>query len=314
MNTLESLKTYTNVVADTGNLDDIKRLKPEEATTNPTLIWKAIEADPSQQIFQEAYMWLSQAHHPVSTQSIFETCLILMAKKILEIIPGRVSVEVESQYSFDTRATVDAALGLVHNAETMGINPKRLLIKIASTWEGIQAAKILEAQGIACNCTLIFNSIQALACAQANVTLISPFVGRIYDWYKVKSLFNETMEDPGVTSVKQIFTLLKSQGYPTEIMGASFRNLNEILALAGCDRLTIAPKFLNQMLEMDTAVIRQLKTPTLTAKQPLIQEAQFRWQMNEDPMATEKLAEGIRLFANDAQRLKQRIASFLETK
>lgn len=309
MSTLESLKKYTRIVADTGNFEEIATLKPEEATTNPTLILKAFENGDGINIINEAKALVSQ---PYSARALLPACSVVIARKILQHIPGRVSIEVDARLSFDTEASLSAAIHLIELAQKAGIDPKRILVKIASTWEGIQAAKILESKGIACNCTLIFNSIQALACAQANVTLISPFVGRIYDWYKAQGLYNEQEEDPGVKSVKETFYLLKSQGYKTEIMGASFRNIQEIMALTGCDRLTIAPKFLKELTEQTEILMPQLVQPTLIERAPLITEKEFRWQLNQDAMATEKLAEGIRLFAKDCEKLLQKIGNGLE--
>ncbi len=305
MNTLDSLKQYTRVVADTGNFEEIAALVPEEATTNPTLILKAFQSGNELEIIEEAKTLVPISY---ASMDLLSACSIVIAKRILQSITGRVSIEVDAHLSFDTEATVIAATGLIDIAEKAGIDPKRILIKIASTWEGIQAAKILEARGIACNCTLIFHKIQALACAQAQVTLISPFVGRIYDWYKSKGLCNEQDEDPGVKSVKEIFYLLKSQGYKTEIMGASFRNIDEILALSGCDRLTIAPKFLKELQERREVIKPILVQPALRGKMSLVSEKEFRWQFNQDAMATEKLAEGIRLFAKDCDTLTQRLA------
>ena len=307
MNTLEALKKYTRIVADTGNFEEIATLKPEEATTNPTLILKAFENEDGANIINEAKTLLPQ---PYSVQTLLPACSVVIAKKILQYIPGRVSIEVDARLSFETEATVATALHLIELARKAGIDARRILIKIASTWEGIQAAKILEEEGVACNCTLIFHKIQALACAQANVTLISPFVGRIYDWYKAHGLYNEQDEDPGVKSVKEIFYLLKSQGYKTEIMGASFRNLKEILALTGCDRLTIAPKFLKELSEQTESLTPQLVQPSFIEKMPPITEKEFRWQLNQDAMATEKLAEGIRLFAQDCETLLQKIGNY----
>ena len=304
MNTLEALKKYTCIVADTGNFEEIATLKPEEATTNPTLILKAFENGDGANIIAEAKTLLPQ---PYSAQALLPACSVVIAKKILQYIPGRVSIEMDARLSFDSDVTVSAAMHLIELAKKAGIDPKRILVKIASTWEGIQAAKLLESKGIACNCTLIFHKIQALACAQSDVTLISPFVGRIYDWYKAHGLYNEQDEDPGVKSVKEIFYLLKSQGYKTEIMGASFRNLKEILALAGCDRLTIAPKFLKELSEQTEPLSPQLVQPSFIEKMPPITEKEFRWQLNQDAMATEKLAEGIRLFAKDCETLLQKI-------
>ena len=304
MTTLDNLMQYTHIVADTGNLDEIRQWIPEEATTNPTLVLKAFQSGSANELIQEAMILCGVGALP---QQIASACSVVLAGRILQIIPGRISIEVDAHLSFDTEATVLAAQQIMAWAQHQGIDKRRILIKIASTWEGIQAAKILEKQGIACNCTLIFHAIQALACAQAGTTLISPFVGRIYDWYKAHNLWHEGEEDPGVTSVRHIFNLLKSQGYATEIMGASFRNLDEILALAGCDRLTIAPKFLQQLRGKTDPVIRRLVEPNPVERTPEISEKEFRWQMNQDAMATEKLAEGIRLFARDSERLCENI-------
>lgn len=295
---------YTHIVADTGNLDEIRQWIPEEATTNPTLILKAFRSEGADALIQEASTLCGPNALP---QQIAMACSVVLAKSILQVIPGRVSIEVDAHLSFDTDATVLAAQQIIKWAQHLGIDKRRILIKIASTWEGIQAAKILEGQGIACNCTLIFHAVQALACAQAGVTLISPFVGRIYDWYKTHDLWHEGEVDPGVTSVVHIFNLLKSQWYTTEIMGASFRNIDEILALVGCDRLTIAPKFLQQLKEKNDAVSLRLVPPSKVERTPEISEKDFRWQMNQDAMATEKLAEGIRLFAKDGETLCERI-------
>ena len=305
MTTLDSLKQYTHLVADTGNLGEIRQWIPEEATTNPTLVLKAFQSEGANELIQDATI-LCGKEAPV--QQISMACSVVLAERILEIIPGRISVEIDAHLSFDTDATVLAAQQIVQWAQQRGINKRRILIKIASTWEGIQAARILESQSIACNCTLIFHAIQALACAQANVTLISPFVGRIYDWYKGRGLWHEGEEDPGVTSVTHIFNLLKSQGYTTEVMGASFRNIDEILALSGCDRLTIAPKFLQQLQTKNDPVSRRLVPPSRVKRTAEVTEKEFRWQMNQDTMATEKLAEGIRLFAKDGETLCARIS------
>lgn len=312
-NTLSQLKQWTHIVADTGNLKEIIQFKPEEATTNPTLILKAFQesCDP----IEEAYRFAQQqgAQSP-TLQNVWMACSVVMGEKILKHIPGRLSIEVDARLSFDTEATVNNALTLIQAFKTKAIDPKRLLIKIAATWEGIQAAKILEKQGIACNVTLIFNLVQALACAQSDVTLISPFVGRIYDWYKAKNLLDTLPEDPGVNSVKTIFKTLKSQGYTTEIMGASFRTLEQVIALAGCDRLTISTKLLEALSKSEETITQQLVPTEITSPTLAISEKEFRWQLNADPMATEKLAEGIRLFAKDSGTLEQLIADYLTQK
>ena len=310
MNALEVLQQHSHIVADTGDLNEIKHWLPEEATTNPTLILKVFQKNEADKLIKEAQTLCTNPNVP---EQVAKACAVIVAQKISSIISGRISVEIDAHLSFNTPAMVEEAQMLIQLIKQAGINPQKILIKIASTWEGIQAARILEKQGIHCNCTLIFSSIQALACAQANVTLISPFVGRIYDWYKQHDLWQPGMTDPGVESVKTIYQLLKSQNYSTEIMGASFRNVEEILALAGCDRLTIAPKFLQQLSDMDqSSSLQPLSTPAYSAKQSEISEAEFRWAVNENPMVTEKLSEGIRLFARDGDTLVQTIRTYLQ--
>lgn len=313
INTLSQLKQWTHIVADTGNLKEIIQFKPEEATTNPTLILKAFQE--SCEPIEEAYALAKQQNNqPPTLSAVWMACSVVMGEKILKQIPGRLSIEVDARLSFDTEATVNNALALIQAFKSKAIDPKRLLVKIAATWEGIQAAKILEKQGVACNVTLIFNEVQALTCAQVGVTLISPFVGRIYDWYKTKNLLNTLPEDPGVSSVKTIFQTLKSQGYTTEIMGASFRTLEQVISLAGCDRLTISPKLLEVLSKSEQKITRQLSLTETIAPTPVISEKEFRWQLNIDPMATEKLAEGIRLFARDSELLEQLIMDYLRKK
>ena len=310
MNTLEKLKQYTKIVADTGNLEEICQWKPEEATTNPSLLLKAFQTKQGVLVLKKARDLAQCYYKNPDVNQIQQACAIVVAQEILQQIPGRVSIEVSAHASFNTQQTIAFAEGLISLGRAYGTDVRRILVKIASTWEGIQAARYLESHEIACNCTLIFNEIQALACAQAKVTLISPFVGRIYDWYRAHQLFKEGEQDPGVLSVQRIFNLLKQQGSATEVMGASFRNVNEILALAGCDRLTVAPKFLKQLSEMEEEVVPQLKQPKpLSNKSSDITEEMFRWALNQDPMATEKLAEGIRSFAKDEELLRQMISS-----
>lgn len=309
MNTLEKLKQYTKIVADTGNLEEICQWKPEEATTNPSLLLKAFQTKQGVLVLKKARDLAQYYYKNTDVNQIQQACAIVVAQEILQQIPGRVSIEVSARASFNTQQTIAFAEDLISLGRAYGTDVRRILVKIASTWEGIQAARYLESHEIACNCTLIFSEIQALACAQAKVTLISPFVGRIYDWYCAHQLFKEGDQDPGVLSVQRIFNLLKQQGSTTEIMGASFRNVNEILALAGCDRLTVAPKFLKQLSEMEEKVVPQLKQPeSLKDKSSDITEEMFRWALNKDPMATEKLAEGIRLFAKDEELLRQMIS------
>lgn len=304
---LFQLKQWTRIVADTGNLHEINQWKPEEATTNPTLVLKALQEDFTP--IKEAYLLASEGMEAPTLQSVWMACLVIIGERILNQIPYRLSIEVDARSSFDTTTTVQNALKLVQAFSKKGLDSKRLLIKIAATWEGIRAAEILEKKGIACNVTLVFHKIQALACAQAGVTLISPFVGRIYDWYKARNL--PMLEDPGVASVKAIYYLLKSQGYTTEIMGASFRTVEQIIALAGCDRLTISPKLLDQLNKDSKAIKRQLICSEKIELMQTVTEEDFRWQLNSDPMATEKLAEGIRLFARDGELLEQLIINYL---
>lgn len=312
-NQLEALRAMTTVVADTSDLELMRQYQPTDATTNPTLILKAVQ--------QPAYRpILDQVIHDNPDASGVEAAdqlLVAFGRKILHIVPGRVSTEVDARLSFDTQASIERAQQIIDMYETAGIERERILIKLASTWEGIQAAKALEALGIRCNMTLLFGQAQALACAQAKVRLISPFVGRIYDWYK-KTAGNAWDEDahagardPGVMSVESIYNYYKTYDIPTQVMGASFRNLGQIQALAGCDLLTISPDLLEQ-LRLTVAVLpRRLEVETAKVAAPQWQatnEVAFRTQLNADAMATEKLAEGIRVFSADALKLDQLIA------
>lgn len=316
MNTLEALKRCTRITADTGDVEEMRRWKPEEATTNPTLILNLFQSSECESTLDEAYALACEAckknKKAPTLDAVWQACLAVVAKQILQVIPGRVSIEADARLSSDTKATEKAVLELVKLCQAAAVDPKRILIKVAATWEGIQAMKVLEKKGIACNGTLIFHEVQALACAQAGVTLISPFVGRIYDYYITHGLWNEGDADPGVQSVRRIFELLKSQGYKTEIMGASFRNTDEILALAGCDRLTIAPKYLEQLAHMNEPVEVQLKAPKSVEKSPPITETEFREQLSKSDMATEKLTAGIASFSRDSQGLSELIMSYLD--
>ena len=298
---LDQLKQFTPVVADTGDLDAIARLKPVDATTNPSLLLKAA-AMPG---------YSEQLKHAVKTSQgdlglACDHFAVAVGGEILKIIPGRISTEVDARLSFDTQATLRRAERLIGLYEEAGIGRERVLIKIASTWEGIRAAEQLEKAGIQCNLTLLFAFAQAQACADAGVFLISPFVGRIYDWYK-KAEGRDFVgaEDPGVQSVARIYNYYKANAYQTVVMGASFRNIGQIEQLAGCDRLTISPELLQQLAD-DQQPLERLLSPgkAAEAKQNL-GESQFRWAMNEDAMATEKLAEGIRLFARDQEKLEK---------
>jgi len=306
-NKLEALKAITTVVADTGDIEAIKQFQPVDATTNPSLILKAAKLPSYQHLIDDAIDWAlqikgSEKDSQVTLENVGDKLAVNIGCEVLTSIPGVISTEVDARLSFDTAATVAKARKLIRLYQDAGIASDRILIKIASTWEGIQAAKVLEAEGIHCNLTLLFHFAQAQACAEAGATLISPFVGRILDWYKANSDQSEysANEDPGVVSVTDIFNFYKSHGFKTIVMGASFRNTGEIEELAGCDRLTISPELLAQ-LEADTSTLVQKLFPakdSITSPE-LLTEANFRWAMNNDPMAHDKLADGIRRFAAD---------------
>ena len=308
MNQLEQLKAYTTVVADTGNFRQMAQYAPRDATTNPSLILKAVQQADYAPLLTAAVA----AHQGRPLDEVVDRVLVRFGLEILKVVPGRVSTEVDARLSFDTAATIARAQRLIAMYEAAGIGRDRVLIKIASTWEGIQAARALEQQGIHCNLTLLFSFCQAVACGDAGVRLISPFVGRIYDWYKKQAgaSWDEAAmagaNDPGVRSVAKIFHYYKKYGIATEVMGASFRNVGQILALAGCDLLTISPDLLTQLQSAEGPVTRALSPQAEAAEVPhgcTFNEARFRWALNEDAMATEKLAEGIRLFAADAVKL-----------
>ncbi|WP_165665822.1 transaldolase [Metapseudomonas otitidis] len=297
---LDQLKQFTTVVADTGDLDAIARLKPVDATTNPSLLLKAAALPRYADLLDQAVAG--------STGDLGLACDrfgVAVGQEILKVIPGRISTEVDARLSFDTEATLRRAERLVELYDKAGIGRERVLIKIASTWEGIRAAERLERSGIQTNLTLLFNFAQAVACAEAGVFLISPFVGRIYDWYKkTEGRDYVGAEDPGVQSVSRIYRYYKAHGYETVVMGASFRNLGQIEALAGCDRLTISPDLLQKLAEDDGELARQLRSEGTAEPRQTLDQPTFRWQFNEDAMATEKLAEGIRLFARDQEKLE----------
>ena len=303
MNSLDQLKQYTTVVADTGDFQSIAQFLPQDATTNPSLILKAVQKPEYQPLFAA----IVQAHKGEPVGVIMNHVLVAFGSEILKIIPGRVSAEVDARLSFDTEATVEKAKTVIALFEAKGYARERILIKIAATWEGIQAAKILEAQGIHTNLTLMFSLAQAVACANANVTLISPFVGRIYDWFKKQTGTEyDASNDPGVESVRTIYNYYKKFGIKTQVMGASFRNVGQIIGLAGCDLLTISPDLLKQLQEMNEPVSAALNSENAQAQtiESLNQtEASFRLMLNNDPMANEKLAEGIRLFCVDTEKL-----------
>jgi transaldolase len=312
MTLLESLKKYTTVVADTGDIEAIAKHRPEDATTNPSLLYHAAQMPAYRHLVEEAAEQASEvggSHEDMAAEFI-DQMFVLFGSEILKVVPGRVSTEVAASLSFDTPGTVAKARKLIHLYEKKGISRGRILIKIASTWEGIQAANELEEEGIHCNLTLLFSFAQAVACAEAGVTLISPFVGRIYDWYKKESGGKEIVpdQDPGVASVTRIYNYYKKYGYKTQVMGASFRNVNQIVRLAGCDLLTISPDLLEQMETTEGGVERKLDPAIAKAskdEQIRLTEKAFRWMHNEDAMATEKLAEGIRKFNSDARHLEE---------
>ena len=307
MNTLDQLKQHTTVVADTGDFQSIAQFLPQDATTNPSLILKAVQKPEYQPLFESTV----QAHWGESVGEMMNHVLVAFGIEILKLIPGRVSTEVDARLSFDTDATVEKAQKVIALFEAQGISRERILIKIAATWEGIQAAKILEAQGIHTNLTLMFSLTQAVACADAKVTLISPFVGRIYDWFKKQTgIEYDQTNDPGIASVRTIFNYYKKFNIPTQVMGASFRNIGQILGLTGCDLLTISPDLLKQLQSLNQPLKPALSAADAQSQdisQIRLNESTFRLSLNNDAMANEKLAEGIRLFCADTQKLVQLI-------
>jgi transaldolase len=319
MNLLDQLRKMTVVVADSGDFESIAQYQPRDTTTNPSLLFKAAQMPHYRSLLNDAISSAQSEGGDASKQmeAVIDRLFIDFGKEILKIVPGRVSTEVDAHLSFDTEGTIRKARQLISMYEADGIDRKRILIKIASTWEGIRAAERLEKEGIHCNLTLLFGFAQAVACAEAGVTLISPFVGRIHDWYLkdrgVKSI--APTDDPGVHSVTQIYNYFKKFDYKTEVMGASFRNIGEITELAGCDLLTIAPELLDELHKSDAPLTRKLSVETAKAQKLEkihLDEKAFRWMLNEDPMATEKLAEGIRKFAADLNKLKEFVAKSLK--
>lgn len=297
---LDQLKAFTTVVADTGDLDAIARLKPVDATTNPSLLLKAAALPRYADLLQNATRAAGG-----DTGLACDHFAVAVGGEILKVIPGRISTEVDARLSFDSEATQRRAERLIDLYDRAGIGRDRVLIKVAATWEGIRAAERLEQAGIQTNLTLLFSFAQAAACADAGVYLISPFVGRIYDWYKkAEGRDYVGAEDPGVRSVTRIYDYYKANGYSTVVMGASFRNLGQIEALAGCDRLTISPELLQKLSEDESPLQRQLQPGAAGEPRQVLDESAFRWALNEDAMATEKLAEGIRLFARDQEKLE----------
>ncbi|UTZ23383.1 transaldolase [Vibrio campbellii] len=314
-NKLEQLRKLTTVVADTGEIDAIKKYQPEDATTNPSLILKAAQIEEYAPLI-DASIEYAKAQSNDKAQQVQDTCDMLavnIGKEILKTIPGRISTEVDARLSYDTEGSVAKARQLVKMYNDAGITNDRILIKLASTWEGIRAAEILEKEGINCNLTLLFSFAQARACAEAGVFLISPFVGRIMDWYKAKEGRDfVASEDPGVISVTDIYNYYKDYGYNTVVMGASFRNIGEILELAGCDRLTIAPALLAELEAAEGEVVEKLVDSKGSKERPApMSHAEFLWEHNLDAMAVEKVAEGIRNFAVDQGKLEDMIAAKL---
>jgi transaldolase len=313
-NQLEGLMSHSVIVADTGDIDSIGRFRPQDATTNPSLILKAAQDARYRPLIEEALAAAPGAPADARLDEVLDRLFVGFGRRILGLVPGRVSTEVDARLSFDTAATEAKARRLIDLYEAGGVRRERVLIKIASTWEGIRAAERLERDGIHCNLTLLFSFAQAVACADAGVTLISPFVGRIYDWYKrsrgVDDIARE--DDPGVAAVTRIYQYYKKFGYDTQVMGASFRKTTQILDLAGCDLLTISPDLLAKLEAAEGPVPRRLSVVAAESSDVEridLDEERFRWMHNEDAMATEKLAEGIRLFDADARKLRQMLGA-----
>lgn len=317
LNQLEQLRQFTKIVADTGDYTTLKEFSPEDATTNPSLILKAAEKPAYKELVDKTVKdnRSSGPSSPALLTRMVDELLVLFGAEILKIVPGRVSTETDADLAFDTEALIEKARRFISLYRQQGIGRERVLIKIASTWEGIRAAEVLQREGINCNMTLLFSLPQAVACAQVKAKLISPFVGRILDWYKAKAGKDfAPAEDPGVVSVKEIYAYYKKYGHETEVMGASFRNKGEVLELAGCDALTISPQLLGELKQSTEPVQRNL-SPAIaqrsTAERLPLDEKKFRWLLNENAMATEKLADGIRIFNADAVKLKQYLAAKL---
>lgn len=318
MNILEQLKQITVVVADTGDFESMKAFTPRDATTNPSLILAATKDPKYKSLMDQAVSYAKRSGG--SSDEQLNLCMdklsVIFGVEILKIVPQRVSTEVDARLSFDTDATIKKARQLIALYEEARISKDKILIKIASTWEGIKAAEVLEKEGIHCNLTLLFSMPQAIACAEAGVQLISPFVGRIYDWYKKAQGVDHipAPEDPGVQSVTEIYKYYKKYGYTTEVMGASFRNIGEIIELAGCDLLTISPKLLKELEEASGELEEKLNAKDLgdfNLEKVHLDEKTFRWMLNENAMATEKLAEGIRGFSKDIVTLENTIKTIL---
>ncbi|KAK44736.1 transaldolase [Caballeronia sp. LZ029] len=311
---LDQLKQYTTVVADTGDFQQFIQFKPQDATTNPSLILKAVQKDDYKPLLENTV----KEHAKKPMPQIIDNLLVAFGTEILKIVPGRVSTEVDARLSFDTKASIDKGREIIKLYENAGVDRKRVLIKLASTWEGIRAAEVLQKEGIHCNMTLLFSLAQAVAAAEAGAQLISPFVGRIYDWYKKSAgaewdeVKNGGANDPGVQSVRRIYSYYKKFGYKTEVMGASFRTVSQITELAGCDLLTISPDLLKKLADSNDTVERKLSPEAVkneNVEKIAVDEPTFRFLVNDDAMATEKLAEGIRAFAADAIKLEKLITA-----
>jgi len=317
-NALEQLKKYTVVVADTGDFESMKKYKPQDSTTNPSLIYSAVQLPQYKQLVEEAIAYGKSKGKNVEekTSIALDKLAVNFGVEILKIVPGRVSTELDARLSFDTESCIKKARDIIALYKEAGIDKERILIKIASTWEGIQAAKVLEKEGIHCNLTLLFSLAQAVACAEGGITLISPFAGRITDFYKKRD--NKASypppEDPGVISVKAIFNYYKQYGYKTIVMGASFRTKDQVIELAGCDYLTISPALLEELEKSNAEVVPKLEVSKTTPVDRInVDEKNFRWLLNEDEMATEKLADGIRKFAADLKKLEIDIKAKIQT-
>jgi transaldolase len=312
MNKLDSLREMSVVVADTGDMGSIKEFKPTDSTTNPTLILKASQLPAYKEYVEEAISWGRKKG--AKPGEVSDRLAVNFGEALTKIVPGRVSTEVDADLSFDTQASIAKARALIADYKSRGVERDRILIKIAATWEGAQAAKVLQSEGIDCNLTLIFSLAQSIACADAHAFLISPFVGRIFDWHVKAGEGPFTAEtDPGVLSVRQIYAYYKTYDVKTVVMGASFRNIGEIEAIAGCDRLTISPQLLGELAKAEGTLERKLdaKAPGKPPEKIALDEKKFRWMLNEDPMATEKLSEGIRQFAKDLVALRKMAAERL---
>jgi transaldolase len=309
---LEQLRAMTTVVADTGDIEAVARLKPVDCTTNPSIVLKALGTDMFKDVFAEAIAWGKKSGLPSdqAVAAVADRLAVSVGAELTKLVPGRVSTEVNADLSFDIEGSIAKAREIIADYKARGIEKDRILIKLASTWEGIRAAEVLEKEGINCNLTLLFSMAQAVACADAGVFLISPFVGRILDWYKKATGEDYTSEtDPGVVSVRAIYNYYKAHGIKTVVMGASFRNIGEIEALAGCDRLTISPQLMDELDADKGTLTRVLSEDKITPVDRIkMDEKTFRWMLNEDAMATEKLSEGIRAFAKDLGKLREIVA------